>query len=340
MARCRSRLYNNVSGPDSIAVSFQDITGLFSRYFVTGFVLPVFFGCVALFTGLHTDWIPAIYRRSSPTTRLLILVGAAVLAALLLLGLRTPVIRLFEGYPIERMGRRGPRPRRRGLGWLDHVPSPLRPSRWAHALYTYMHRREEERLQLLQDRSAKGDLSAARELDRSYPLHHDRLPTRLGNVIRAYEYYATSRWDLESLTVWPRLAALMSDRERDFHIEAETDFIFLLNASLTAWVVGAVLTADMTVHWSFAASDLWRLVPLALAYPLYRLSLEAARRWGAEIRVSVDLHRLELYERIGLKRPASPGEEREMARELSAFLANGGELSPKWWNPSPGTPGA
>lgn len=323
-----------------VSVTFRDITGLFSRYFITGFFLPSLFALLALSVGLDERWLPAIFEQLRPTTKTIVVIGLAVLAGLLLLGLRTPIIRLFEGYPIESLGRRGGRRGAARRAWTDKLPRTLRPSRWPHSLYSYMHGREQQRFSRLRSLSEDGDVRARRELDRSFPGMVERLPTRLGNVIRAYEYYADSRWGLDSFTAWPRIAALLSDRERDLHVEAETDFIFLLMGSLAAYVTGVTLLADALVHRPLVASDLWSVVPLPLGYGLYRLSLEAARRWGAEVRASVDLHRLEFYERVGLKRPRSPKEEKEMATELGVFLATGGELSEKWWQPETPTSSA
>jgi len=94
-------------------VAPRDIASVFSRYFVVGFFLPAFFAALVLGLVLPGDWFPSRYRESSLGTQTLILGGAALLAALLLSGVHHQVLRLFEGYPIQRL--RG----RRVLGKLE-----------------------------------------------------------------------------------------------------------------------------------------------------------------------------------------------------------------------------
>jgi hypothetical protein len=70
--------------------------------------------------------------------------------------------------------------------------------------------------------------------------------------------------------------------------------------------VGTVLVADEIAHGPLgAAYGALYAIPFALAYVVYRFAINAAWRWGVEMRASTDLHRLEVYERLGLRRPKS-----------------------------------
>jgi hypothetical protein len=96
-------------------VGLSDIAGIFSRFFIVGFFIPVFFALVALSQMATASLLPNAYEQyESGATRILILGAGALVVGLLLLGLHYNVVRLFEGYPLMR----------RGLGMV------YRPLRW------------------------------------------------------------------------------------------------------------------------------------------------------------------------------------------------------------------
>jgi hypothetical protein len=96
---------------------------------------------------------------------------------------------------------------------------------------------------------------------------------------------------------------LLSEREQELHANALTDVALFVNASIGTLVAGVVLLVDGT--W------LACLVGPVLAYVLYRASIGAAERLGTERRASMDLHRLEVYARLGVRAPTSFTDEHE-----------------------------
>jgi hypothetical protein len=95
-----------------------DIAGIFSRFFVIGFFLPSFFTLVVL---------NLVFKGSLESHQILILGGAALLLALLLLGFRDVIWFQFSGYFFQRKHRIGGPPppeappegeRSRGIEWL------------------------------------------------------------------------------------------------------------------------------------------------------------------------------------------------------------------------------
>ena len=293
-----------------------DVAGVLSRFFIVGFFLPSFFGLVALAQLLTADLLPDGYEDYSGATQILILGGAALLTGLFLLGLHRPVLRLFEGYPIARARLAKPfiRLQERSFDRLAALKAAGGPE--ADAATNSLAMR------------------AWLKLDRFFPDDRARLlPTRFGNALRAAEDYPYTRWGLDSIPFWARVEPLLSDQERQLHENARTDVAFFLNSSLTAAAVGVVLVVDRVLNAPLAARYAWiYLAPFLVAYLVYRFSIDAAQRWGVEMKASLDLHRLSVYERLGVRPPAGFADEKTtVAPALNRFFLYGIALPDDLW---------
>jgi hypothetical protein len=295
-------------------MALSDITSVFSRYFVVGFFLPAYVSVVSLWLSASPEFIPNSLEQHSQTTQLLILGGVALIAALGLSGLSYYITRLFEGYPLERLS-----------NW------PALGGVYRAAIRVQRRRYDS----LLAVRSDPNQSSQARQraawcLDRWFPKNPARLlPTRLGNTIRAFEQHPNTRWGLDGVTIWPRIEALLTGDERSLEVDAKINLYVFLNASVGAFVVALCLVVDKAVnHPGPAAGWLVCLIPLAAGYVLYRASLGPAMDWGNAVRSSVDLHRLELYERLGVRSPRSFSDERQLADKVNKALLYGHPLLP------------
>jgi len=271
-------------------VGLRDITGVLSRYFVLGYFVPAFFTLLALSQWLTSAFIPDHHERLGTQTQVLVLGGGALLAGLVLLGLRYPVIRIFEGYPLE-------------FGPLRRLRRPL----------IWLQGKSFDRLdRIRKDNNSPRRATAIRLIDRRF--HKDRarlLPTRLGNALRAAENYPYTRWGLDGVAAWPRIDALLSEREQELHGNAMSDLAFFLNGSIGALLAGLIFIADEAANAPIRVRyGALYAVPFLLAYVLYRAAIGAAERLGTERRASIDLHRRELYTRLGVRSPASFSEER------------------------------
>jgi hypothetical protein len=155
----------------------------------------------------------------------------------------------------------------------------------------------------------------------------------MGNAIRAFEMHATTAWGLDGIGVWPRIEMLLTADERELHTDAKIDFNVFLNASVGVAGAGIVLLVDMGLN---RPLDWWLswlyLVPFVVAYAIYRRTTGAAARWGSEMRASVDLHRLELYDRLGVRAPSSFSDERRLADEINQMLLYGTPLPDEVWH--------
>ncbi|MDX6680409.1 MAG: hypothetical protein QOG94_448 [Solirubrobacteraceae bacterium] len=307
-------------------MSLKDLGGVFSRYFLAGFFVPALSTFVVGVLLAAPGSVPPLKDNPAVLSRLTVLTAIGLLVGLILLGLRRPIIRVFEGYPLEHATRRvRSDPARR-------IPSGLRMSWWGYQLWSVLRWRQERAYERM-----SRDLSPAgkRNLDRSFAGGDaELLPTRLGNVLRAFEYHANSRWRLGGLAAWPRIAGLLSDRERDLHADVETDVMFFLNCCVGSLVMVTVIAAD---RWGDESgiTGLWPCgVSVGTAYGFYRLAVVAAVSWGTEIRSSIDLHRLELYERLGVRRPRSFSDERDIAESVTRLIEFGEWLPDQYWGPA------
>jgi hypothetical protein len=301
-------------------MGLKDITGVFSRYFVVGFFLPSFIALVSLWLTASSEFVPNELEQHSQATELLILGGIAVVVGLALSGASYYITRFFEGYPLEH------RSRSRGV-------------RTVYRRAIALQRRRYDRLRAISDDKSqpkKDRRRAAWLLDRYFPPSRDALlPTRVGNAIRAFESHSTSRWGLDSVTIWPRIEALLSAGERELLVDSKIDFYVFLNAAVGAVAVGAFLVVDQAVYTPQPAW-FWPLyaIPFVLAYIFYRRAVEPATAWGDHVRSGIDLHRLEMYEKLGVRRPTSFSDERQLALQVNQVLLYGRSvLSDDLWRP-------
>lgn len=293
-------------------MALTDITGVFSRYFVVGFFLPAYVSLVSLWLAASSEFIPEGLERHSETTELAILGGVALVAGLALSGLSYYITRVFEGYPLERIS-----------NW------PV--IRWIHWAAVRLQRLRYDRLREIRDDESKAPKERARAawyLDRFYPHSRDALlPTRVGNAIRAFERHSNERWGLDGVTIWPRIDALLGADERELQVDSKINFYVFINAAVGAFVVGTCLVVDKAVNAPGPASY-WPLyaIPFVVGYVLYRAAIGPATDWGDTVRSSIDLHRLEIYEKLGVRAPTSFSDERDLADSVNQALLYGDPL--------------
>lgn len=303
-----------------------DIAGVFSRYFVVGFFLPAF-GVLAIAAVAVSDCLlPNAFERQSYAAEIAVLGATGVFVGLLLQGLNYSVLRGYQGYGLQR-----------AREWLE---SPKRHPRWkslaslTNAVYSRLQAKQKEcwqELYLVRDHSADGEKQAIAgwKLDLNYPRDAAHLlPTAFGNAIRAFETHSNHRWGLDGIAATPRIGAFMSEKEHELHADAKADAMFFVNISLLLLVLGLVLLVDLAVAQplSWLVTPVY-VLPFAASYAAYRGAIGAARRWGSVVRSEIDLHRLELYEKMGVRAPASFSEERNViGPAVSRCILHGNRL--------------
>jgi hypothetical protein len=141
-----------------------------------------------------------------------------------------------------------------------------------------------------------------------------RMPTSLGDVLRAAELWPQLKYGLEPIACFPRLWLVLPDVAREELSAARTG----LDRS-----IGVVLWSLLLIVWTPWAW--WApLMGMAIAIGVYRAwVLTAARVYADLLESSFDVHRLALYDAVGLDRPAILGDELADGERLTAFLWRG-----------------
>lgn len=282
----------------------SDVAGVLSRYFIVGFFVPTFFALAVLAFAASPDALPDDFEAYSDGAKVAILGGTALLVGLALMGLNYQVMRAFEGYPLEARASNG-------------VVKPL------YDWLMLKQRATHDALVAIRDDTNRPDTDrndAAWRLGFGFS---DRLlPTGFGNVVRAFERQPRVRWGLNSISAWPRINLLLDDQEREIEANARGEVAFFLNGCLLGMVVGLCLLADLLAHCTVPIYWVWvYLIPFVVSYGLYRASIGAAIRWGSVVKAAIDLHRLEFYKLLGLRKAVSFTEERNvLAPAVNRFL--------------------
>ncbi|MBD0371065.1 MAG: DUF11 domain-containing protein [Pyrinomonadaceae bacterium] len=317
---------------------FSAISGQFSKSLILGTFLPVtvfvilaWLFVIPLFPSELTQ--PKLLETFDNQLRALItLLFITILLSGLLYNLNIPIISFYEGYPWEHLWigeKRKNRFKRRfriiqsqwkGLARLKYERGELFKQQGVAA--------DEVLLNQIEDRIS----IVGRELATEFP-GEERLvlPTRLGNVIRSFEYYPDHQYGMEAVTLWPRLAAKIDKEYAAAIDEAKTSFDFMLNSSLLssmltfALLITGLLSLSPFVSWRATIYWVVELVVFGLlAYLFYFISIGRARAWGNTIRSAFDLYRWDLLKQLGYKYSAmAREEERALWRNISGQIIFG-----------------
>jgi hypothetical protein len=140
------------------------------------------------------------------------------------------------------------------------------------------------------------------------------LPTPIGNTLLATNCVVTTKYGLDSGTVWPRLWLLFPQSARDELTAARAG----LDASVAAVVWALAFCA-------FIPFTLWALpVGLLLAVVITWLWVPArVMTFAALVESTFDLYRHSLYTQLKLPLPSGPADEPAAGRRLTAYLYRG-----------------
>jgi hypothetical protein len=242
------------------------------------------------------------FTQLSETEQLAVLVGGLLLIGASSAVVETfvlPVLRLLEGY------------------WPHWVP--IRG--WLVSWQNLWLNRAECRWQELANRGIARLTSMEREeyvaLDQQIRLapadRTERMPTQLGNILRAAERRPGIKYGLDAIVCWPRLWLLLPDGAK---------------AELSA----ARSTLDTAVRiaiWSmlFLVWGIWEWWALAAglfaAFFAYRQALSAAQAYGDLLEAAFDLHRMKLYKELRWQAPDGTENERARGEKVTEYLFRG-----------------
>jgi uncharacterized repeat protein (TIGR01451 family) len=286
------------------------ISGQFTKAWILGALFPAAI-FVFLFLVVVAPLFPPDLALVAPSLfgddwDVLSVTFATLVLSGLLYCLDTPLVQFYEGYPWQRslLGR-----------WRTAVHRErLRTLRRRSAVFFVLDR---------DPGTARGDdVSTARgdvlrRLSIAFPDEEGLvLPTRLGNVLRAFERYPSVQYRMDAIYFWPRLVALIQPAHATAIGDARISFIFLLTLSFLATVLGAVTAAAGLVY--LPPDPLTHAVLPAIVFFLasgwlYLRAVDAGEAWGHLVKGAFDLYRGELLEKLGYRQePRTREEERDL----------------------------
>ena len=151
------------------------------------------------------------------------------------------------------------------------------------------------------------------------------MPTRLGNIIRSFEYYPKREYGIDGAEMWPRLIGCMDKEYATTVDDAKTSCDFFITSSMLSAILSAAFIivalsrpVAITGRQVFLATIVKGLTFAVLSYALYLLAIPRAQEWGKTCRSAFDLYRWKLLEQLGYKQKLTTrSAERQLWQELS-----------------------
>jgi hypothetical protein len=227
-----------------------------------------------------------------------LLVVASSAAALQLLVL--PILRVIEGY---------------WWGWL----SPLRRLFiwWQSIWLDRAERRWQELAVKESDNLTPAEREEYVELDRrrrQAPTKRNlRMPTKLGNILRAAEQRPDGKYGLETNVCWPRLWLVLPDSARSEISAARSR----LDTAVRIEILGALFL--IWTIWAWWAGP----IGILIIFFAYRWALSAAGVYGDLLESAFDLYRMKLYETLHWPLPERTDCEQQQGQQLTEYLFRG-----------------
>jgi hypothetical protein len=162
------------------------------------------------------------------------------------------------------------------------------------------------------------------------------MPTRIGNILKGSELYASDRYQIDSVLIWPRLHKLFP--------AAFVEEIALLRGGLDSMLIittlGLVFAVVAGSYLLIVRADWWLFLlsfwgGLILAWIAYRSALSNAVLYGLHIKIAFDLYRNELLKQMRLKLPRTQAKEKEIWDKLGQFLYSKNPIGLPYTDPAP-----
>ncbi|SDO90582.1 hypothetical protein SAMN04489867_0911 [Pedococcus dokdonensis] len=161
--------------------------------------------------------------------------------------------------------------------------------------------------------------SASGAVVASYPRNPATvLPTRLGNVLRAYESRGGVAVGLPLLN-WTTYIGLVAEPSHTAYVQDQRQELDLAVRMTGVGAFCAGVTA--LALWPHGAWVLLSFVPYAATWISYRGALSAAHAYGQACEAWLYLNRFKLYEQLHLNLPTTSREERAIGKRLAEMVA-------------------
>jgi hypothetical protein len=255
------------------------------------------------FTAAVTGLLHQASALSTSTQVLLIVVGLLVLTVSVLAArtLVPFVVRTLEGYWPRLFG-----PLKRRMTERRSRRLNVEATRWRE-----LSLKQHAETMTTAERDEYGDLDRKRRLAPLDP--KIRMPTRLGNVLRAVECRPRDHYGLDAIVCWPRLWLVLPEDAR----KEVTDSRAVLDQYAEIWLWSVLFVGWTYFSWWAA------LVGVAAAIMAYRGMTTAAILYGDLIVACYDVHRFNLYASLKWPPPVSPADELAQGIAMTTYLSRG-----------------
>jgi len=302
---------------NAIITSVSELINLLTDLFRLSALFPALFFVLLnrFFVAPHFQHAPLVNGiiGNDLKDQALIAGASAILLGYTLNAIEVQIVRFFEGYPWRESW-----PGRFLTGWQLGRMDELRATKSSlQRQYDYVSTLEAANLQL----QAKIGVCEA-ELDKDFPEEPEWvLPTKLGNVIAAFEAYPR-KYGIDGIVLWTRILPILDQEGFSPYVtEARSTTDFLLNTSLLVAVFGIEC---VSLRILFLPDISWVLVlgAFAIAVLFYGAAIASAYSWGVIFCTAFDLFRYHLAGALGLKPVTSLKLEQKMWRDLTKFLSS------------------
>jgi hypothetical protein len=168
------------------------------------------------------------------------------------------------------------------------------------------------------------------------------LPTRFGNVIRAFETYTLKVYGVDSIPGWVRLAGVVpkgmqslvdnARAEVDFFVNLWTLAILLGAAAMGRWVLWLVsvwpIGGIADVSWLFPGCV---AAAIAVAWGSYEGAVARARPWGELVKSAFDLYLPVLAKQLGYALPEKRVDRERFWGAVTGMFLQFAPLEPEVW---------
>jgi hypothetical protein len=148
---------------------------------------------------------------------------------------------------------------------------------------------------------------------------HLVLPTRFGNIIRAFERYPQVIYNINAIRSWTRLQAVLPDSYKGSLDAAKATLDFFVNLWFGATLITTIslLGIAFVVTVGLEALPMRAMIVIAISGALSAIfaaksAQGAAAQWGELVKGAFDLYRGDLCRQLGFELPRSIERERQM----------------------------
>lgn len=325
---------------------FTSLSKLADKSFVLGFFLPALIGTVTIIvlnqdlepdSTFFKDWT----KQQNFANLTIVLLVVWTLSVLLMAGSRW-MYRVLEGYAwpfaqplllkrqLER--RKSQRDRVRAAYHAHKAAPPVEGPGSGNE------DKDREQNRIHEERRYQYTL-LHRALVLEYPeQRHLVLPTRFGNVLRAFEMYPGNVYGVESIHAWPRLLAVIPKDYQTTLADARAPVDFFVSLVFVSFIVG-IASCIRSVLAVTEGTGLFKALECgsvaAVAFVMCRLfylaAVSSAIGWGEIVKSAFDLYLPTLANAMGYELPETLEERRRFWDALAGQFRSQEPISPEKW---------